>query len=290
MGHTSGTPAFRLMQLAVFTTLIGRGLLYLFWDGPLRVLLWDESLMSSLVSNIGYSWSEWVTSINVEEGIKLATKIIGGLFVFCAVTPFLITKYERFTKYSLLLAVTLSLVHVLLRTKAQFYQLGQFIELTLQWMSPLLLLLITLKAFDTKIDYVFRLAIAFTFIGHGLYAIGYYPVPGNFQDMVMSGFGVDRNTSIVVLQMAGILDFIAAGILLLPNRKWAAWGLYYIIIWGVLTTFARIWSYADLVSTEGMLSRWLPENILRWVHFLIPLALWFLWQKKLPLRYSQSTR
>ncbi|MEL7219925.1 MAG: hypothetical protein AAGJ93_01320 [Bacteroidota bacterium] len=274
---------FRLMQVAVFSTLLGRGLLYLFWDGPFRVLLWDESLMSSFVARMGYSWSEWVTSLRVEESIQLATKTTGLLFVCCAIAPFLVRKFEKFAKYSLLLAVTLSFIHVSLSTKAHFYQLGQFIELSLQWMSPILLLWMMQES-GNKVDYAFRIVIALTFIGHGMYAVGYYPVPGNFQDMVMSGFGLSRADSILFLRVVGVLDFVAALLLLLPNRKWACWGLYYIVFWGVLTTFARLWSYVDLVSSEGLLLRWLPEHILRWVHFLSPLALWFLWQKKLPLR------
>jgi hypothetical protein len=277
-----------LVQLAVFATLLGRGLLYLIWDAPLRALLWDESVMSSIVAKMGYTWSDWVTSLYVEESIQLAVQILGVLFLILALTTLLVHQSKRLALLSLLLAASLSLIHVLLNTKSHFYQLGYLIEMSLQWMSPILLLLLLFQPFTSKVDYLFRLMIAFTFIGHGLYAVGYYPVPGNFQDMMMNGFGIDRKLALNLLQLAGILDFCAAILLLMPYQKWANWGLYYIIFWGVLTTFARLWSYMDLVSAEGLVLLWLPEVFLRGVHFLIPLALLFLWQKKLSLTHSHS--
>lgn len=280
--------ALRITQLAVFATLLGRGLFYLIWDAPLRAVLWDESTMSPIVANWGYTWSEWVTDMRVEQNIQLLIQVLGTLFILLSISTLVVHKWRKLANITLPLAAFLTLIHALLNTKAHFGQLGQLIELSLQWASPLLLLMLLKYPFTKQLDYAFRLAIALTFIGHGLYAVGYYPVPGNFQDMMMNSFGIDRQLAISLLKVAGILDFISAILLLLPYKKWAVGGMYYIIFWGLLTTFARLWSYIDWVSMDGLVLRWVPETILRWVHFLIPLALLFLWQKKLPLRGSHS--
>jgi hypothetical protein len=280
----------RLAQLAVFVSLLGRGLLYLIWDGPLRELLWDESIMSPFVAKIGYTWSEWATSLYVEQSIQWTVWVLGVMFLLLALTTLWVHQSKRLAQISLPLAAILALIHTLLSAKSHFYRPGYFIEMSLQWVSPLLLLLLLRQSFTLKVDYFFRVVIALTFIGHGLYAVGYYPVPGNFQDMMMNSFGVDRSRALNLLKLAGILDFLAALLLLIPYKKWAVWGLYYIIIWGILTTFARLWSYLDLVSLEGLVLHWLPETMIRVVHFLMPIVLLLLWQKKLPLRYSPSNK
>ena len=57
---------------------------------------------------------------------------------------------------------------------------------------------------------IMKVAIAVTFISHGLYALNYYPRPGHFTEMVMDILGVKEATAILFLNVAGILDFVIA--------------------------------------------------------------------------------
>jgi len=118
-----------------------------------------------------------------------------------------------------------------------------------------------------------RLSIAFTFIGHGFYAAGIHPVPANFVMMTQSGLGVGESAARSMLLTVGVLDFAAAGLLLLPWKR--AWyiALSWIIPWAILTTLARLWSYGGLVDGHTLFTQWIPEVIIRLPHVLVPMAL-----------------
>jgi hypothetical protein len=272
---------FRLLQIGVFSLFLARAWNYIIWDSPLRSLLWDEDLLTPWVARMGYTWSEWVTNPGINQSIAGIIQAQGMLFVVAAAAVLFLERFPRPSAILVALGGLQCLLHVCLTTKAHFGQMGQFIEQSLQWGSPFLLLAAYTPAVAPKtLDWLMRWAIALTFCGHGLYAIGFYPVPGNFQEMMMAGLSVSNQQALQFLKLAGILDFLAAGLLLLPFAQWAKWGLYYTIIWGALTAFARIWSYSSLYSLQGLTEQWLPESLSRGVHFLVPLALFYMWKIK----------
>jgi len=160
------------------------------------------------------------------------------------------------------------------------FQIGQWIEYSLQFCTPIFLLYYFQNDTISKKYILFlKIATAFTFIGHGLYATGYYPRPGNFVDMMIKGFGTTQSQSEMLLNVAGYLDLIAAGLLFIPIKRFYKIALIYIIIWGFLTTLARV--YANFNPGLGWysLKQWLPEMLMRFPHFLIPAVLFFI-QKK----------
>ena len=61
------------------------------------------------------------------------------------------------------------------------------------------------------------LLIAAVFIAHGLYAVGYYPIPGYFLGMVIDILGLTEQGARNFLLIAGILDFIGAFLIFLPK-------------------------------------------------------------------------
>ncbi len=271
----------RLLQISVFTLLLSRAWQYLYWDSPLRTLLWDEDLASPFVMRLGWTWSEWVSSPQASLYIDQMTLVLGIGFLIAALGTLLFNKFPSISFSLLILGGSLCLFHALLDTKDHFGRIGHFAELSLQWMSPFLLAFLLSKLYtDNRFHYWVRLAIALTFIGHGLYAWGYYPVPGHFQQMMISGFGVTNVQALFLLKMAGFLDFLAAFLLFVPFKKWAYIGLYYIIVWGFLTALARVWSHMELSSVGNLFTFWLPEATLRIVHFLVPLALLSWWKEK----------
>lgn len=273
--------SLRFLQVSIFMLLMSRAWQYLYWDSPLRTLLWDEDLVSPYVSRLGWTWTEWVSSPRASLMIDLMTSTLGIGFLIAASGVFFIHKTPALGKFLLVLGGTLCFFHALLDTKAHFGRIWHFAELSLQWFSPFLLFLLLSKYYtDNRFDLAIRGAIALTFIGHGLYAWGYYPVPGHFQQMMISGFGVTNAQALSMLKVAGFLDFLAAALLFVPLKKWALAGLYYIIIWGFLTAMARMWSNLELSSVANLFAYWLSETTVRFVHFLVPLALFFWWKEK----------
>ncbi len=283
MESTPGTiqVSQRFLQASVFILLLSRAWQYLYWDSPLRALFWDEDLVTPYVSRLGWTWSQWVSSPQASLYIDQTTSVLGIGFLIAALGVFIITKVPTAGKVLLMIGGLFCLFHALLDTKAQFGRIGHFAELSLQWMSPFLLIALFSKYYtDHRFHFGIRVAIALTFIGHGLYAWGYYPVPGHFQQMMISSFGVTNEQALLLLKMAGFLDFLAAFLLFVPAKKWAYAGLYYIIVWGFLTAMARMWSNLELSSLSNLLSFWLSETTVRFVHFLVPIALLFWWKEK----------
>jgi len=277
---------FRLLQVASFSVFLGRGLQHLLFGAPYRTLLWDETWMSWLVEGVfKTSWSDYVTSSLVDESTTLGIKIIGVFYLFCAFISLFIQKLSSFLNKLLLLGAASLVFLAFLYFKERFFQLAQFLEYSLQFGAPVFLYLAhRQKTFQTKqSSYIslLKIAIAITFIAHGLYAVGYYPRPGNFMEMVLNILSLSDGQVKQFLLLAGSLDFIAAIAIFLP-RKLAIPALIYIIFWGFMTTIARLWSYFQSDFWQETLLRWLPESIMRFPHFLIPLAVlvWYLQAKR----------
>jgi hypothetical protein len=108
---------------------------------------------------------------------------------------------------------------------------------------------------------------ALTFVGHGLYAVGFHPVPLSYQTMTMKLLGCSQDFALVFLQVVGWLDFVAAACLFIRPLKIV--GLIYMIGWGLATAFARILSH---YSPAGF-NPWGAETFVRTSHWLLPLIL-----------------
>jgi len=214
----------------------------------------------------------------VEHGIQLSGQITAIIFLVTAFLAFCYSsKSKKGVRFILYLSTSILFLQTILKTKSQFWQIGQFLELTLQWSAPLLLMLaFSIKKASKHLEWFIRWAIAATFIGHGLYAIGFHPVPGHFSGMMMSGLGMSNTVSLLSLKIIGVLDIFAALFILIPTSKWANTALFYIITWGFLTAIARIWSNLPFYSLSQVAEQWAFESTVRGVHFLIPIALYFL--------------
>lgn len=277
MGKYRGTATIdaRLLQWATLLLLVFRGYQYIIWDNPLRNLFWDESAFSGIAQWLGWAWTDWIASPRV-NALTDDVGIAAGVILVAAGGAAMWAHRQRWW-WTVLVATggALCLLHVLFSGKTHFFHVGYYVEMTLQWATPFLLLLSVYERLPAStLHFLLRVAIALTFAGHGLYAVGYYPVPAAFTNMMMSGFGLDNATAISALRIAGWLDFVAAALLLVPYRVCWMPALYYAIGWGALTALARVWSHYTLYSTDTLLTYWLAESLVRWVHFLVPLALW----------------
>ncbi len=263
----------RIVQLAAIGLFLGRGLQHLFWDAPFRTFLWDEAIMSDFVKSwLSMSWEDYVRSPEMDENIQNLIKGFGFFYVLMAILSTFIKKVPKFLTYFLWAGSASLIVLALLYMKNAFFSTGQFFEYSLQFLTPVFLFLIFYqKISKQKLLLFFKIAIAFTFVCHGLYAVGYYPRPFLFVQMSMRTFGLTDAQAAIFLDMAGYLDFVVAVLIFVPGRI-AKWALAYCVFWGFLTTFARIVGNFYPEFWMESLSKWTPESLYRFPHFLIPLA------------------
>jgi hypothetical protein len=282
-----------LLRWAAFGVLLGRAWQYLRWDAPFRAFFWDENLLAGLLATLGVTWSDWLNSPAAGRGIQYLIYGFGILYLLAAGAALAIGRRtgeptvsnghgpaaaDRWLRVLLLLASGGLLILALLYWKERAYQLGQLIEYSLQVAAPVFLLW-GIRGPNQRQWWFVRLAIALTFIGHGLYAVGYYPRPGHFLQMTMVGLGVGQESAATILTAAGWLDFLAASLVLLPQRRLVRIGLYYCVVWGLLTTLARVWSNGQVYGLDSLLNRWVWESLYRIPHFLVPLATLYGWKR-----------
>lgn len=275
------------IALAAFFVFFGRAWQHLIWDSPLRTVFWDESLMSRFFGPVfQMTWNEYVTSGDSDFWIQFAIRAAGAFFVLCTGTVLYLglrsiktntqdtsgTSSSHFiSKSALFIGGALLVGLSLLYWKEKFYQHGQFLEYASQFGAPFLLLYALRGGNKALLFLSLKICIALTFICHGLYAIGYYPVPGNFQDMTMTLLGVSNAQALLFLKVAGILDIIVGvGIFLKPLEKIS---LIYCVIWGFATAFARIAANVTYQNLGPDLLQWVPETLYRLPHGFIPLAM-----------------
>lgn len=287
--------SFRLVQAAAVGVLLGRAWQHLYWDAPYRALLWDQSWMEGPVGWLfGMSWRDYVTHPGTDAFIQNWIVATGVFYVLCALAAVFVQQLGRAGRI-LLWASSLSLLFLAgLYCKEQFFFLGQFLEYALQVSAPGLLAYLALRPeapLSAPMVRFFKIAIALTFTCHGLYALGYYPLPGQFVFMTMSIMGVGDAAAADWLKVMGLLDLLLSVLIFLPGRV-ARYALAYAVFWGLATALARPLAYAQVASWDTVLLQWLHEAVMRFPHFLIPLALLAntaLAGKKAPLRLRLSS-
>jgi hypothetical protein len=264
--------ALLLIQILVTGVLLGRAWQHIFWDAPFRVLLWDESLLKPLVERIfNIPWNRYATSPSVDAFIQMAIKVQGWVYLLAIVSVWKVREDRKWIVYVLwYLSISLTLLSFL-QAKDRFYQFAMFFEHSSQMMSPLLLWIWVFKK-DKRQQMLFfaKILVALTFICHGLYAFGWpFPRPGAWSDMLINIFGISSSLAGKSLYWIGIVDFAAAGALFVPvMRKYALW---YCIIWGALTSWARIVSPWDIHFAIDTLHQHFYKVILRAPHGFLPM-------------------
>ena len=249
---------------------------------PLRALLWDENIMSGIITRLsGQDWNWWVTSLEIDEKISYCVMIQGFIFLFFAALS-LIPIRKKSYRYIYLVSVINLVFLAFLKYLDNRIGIGNLLEHATQFTCPLVLFLFTAKGdFSKSTELLAKVSVALTFIFHGLFAINFghdwawlnHSRPGHFTEMVMLCLGIHEESSAnQILFIAGILDFLAA-ILIFTKRKLIKMSLLYMILWGLLTSIARPWAHFNKSSIRESLNNWIPEMLLRTPHFAIPLCL-----------------
>lgn len=267
-----------LLRLSAFTVFLGRGWEHIITDAPFRAVLWDQNLMEGIVTTLtGLTWKEYAGSSTCNFVIDATIKITGLFYLLCSfVSLFIQNKHKRLSKLLILGTLLLTTLSVLFY-KSKFLLFGQFIEYSCQMLSPLFLYLVLFQKIHLpKFNFMLKVAIALTFLGHGLYALGIYITPGIWTDMALSSLNfigiypsVDQVKNIIYL--AGILDIILVIGIFFPN-KWSTPFLLWASIWGLLTALSRVIGFMNIDSNWHTLMQWLPQTILRLPHTIIPVT------------------
>lgn len=270
---------FSFLKFSAFTVLLGRAYHYFFFDIPLSAFFWNQGLLEGFVNSwLNMSWDEYAKSSISEAVLIYPRYIVAFLYLITAV--FTIYKKDKKQKADILLLlsslglITLAMLYFIDLFSVQ----GQFIEYSLQFSAPLFLYLFSRNILRKGVlKNALKLAVSLTFIGHGLYAFGFYPVPVKFMEMTMTMLPFDESTATLFLRTAGFLDFLVAiGIYWNKTEKPL---LLYATIWGLFTAMARVMVYFDPHFALESLHQYWWQTFFRMPHMLVPLLL-YLWAGK----------
>lgn len=248
-----------LLKLCVSLTVFARGWLTWKWDSPIRGLLWNERWWSERIN-----WHDF--ALGSDASITTGLEIFGICLMLSAAVPWLTAAPKlKWMRWLLIPMGGALFLDAFARFIDSGNQLGMAIEHSLQWGCPILLFMVVKRSSISQGWLIAASAASMlTFVGHGLYAAGFHPVPLNYQTMTASLLGLGEAGVFIFLSTAGYLDFAAAlALIFKPLRKYA---LYYLIAWGALTALAR-------VVTGPTLDPWLMETAVRCSHWMIPLLI-----------------
>ncbi len=277
---SSFSRALILVRWSAIFVFLGRAYQHIFWEAPYRNLIWNEPLLRPFIeSSTPFTWEYWVSSEVLDAWIHTISQGVGFFYLFAAYVAFRVTRERTFEQTILGLGAFLLVLLALIFYQDKSYQVGQFFEYSCQFGAPLVLIWMTgIDRNDCAslgyLRWVIKVLVVLTFASHGLYAVGFYPVPGEFQEMTMNLLRVDDPGAFLFLKIVGILDFVLA--ILAWRGSLAKWALAYSTLWGLATALARVMAFVSWPNFSADLHQWGFETIVRLPHALIPAACLFI--------------
>jgi len=249
--------------------------------------------MEGIVNTIlRMDWTTYATSPHVEAAITLAIQLVGGFLLLAVLAAFLVTKQRRWAQAVLILASALLSILAWAVFHDRMLRIGEILEQAISVTVPLCLVALARRTVaapnpeephadvrgaigPARIVLLMKCVIAATFAGHGLYAVGLYPVPGEWVTMVMAILRLSEPGAFTFLWIAGVLDFAVAVLVFVPGRT-ARIALLYAAFWGAATALARSLAFVGIENFAESARYWFPETFVRLPHAGVPLALYFL--------------
>jgi hypothetical protein len=266
------------LQFFVACLFLGRAYQGLFFDFPLRTFFWDQVLLEDVVTSwTGGTWQAYVTNqtFDLDTVIDNIGFILGGLFLVLGIGTIFSHNSPKWALWMLPFGSFLLAILSVLYWKEKFYAYGQLFEYIIQVTAPIVLFYLLRGGVNSKrFQLIIKAIVAVSFCCHGLYAIGYYPVPGPWVQWTMRIFPFFNDAeSLIFLQIMGYLDFIAATLLFLrPTWRYA---VLYCVFWGTATALARVICNFYIEFPFVSLHDWGYKTILRLVHGGLPLLLFW---------------
>ncbi len=272
----SGRLSLGLLLFGGTLLILSRGWLMWRWDSPIRELIWEEKWWTPVLARFEVTWGHFARTS--DTWITPTLQRTGLFLIGAAAIPWLaLWSRLRWTRWLLVPVVLILALDALARWVSKDLQAGMAMEYALRVFLPLAILVhlgkeSALSAFRRRLVVsMLLLSVALTFVGHGLYAMGYYDIPLEFRIMTTEILPLSEEQSLVFLKAAGWLDFGVVALLLLPRTRMVA--LAYMFLWGGATSAARIWAYYEPTLPWNGLDPWLAEALVRTPHWLVPLWL-----------------
>lgn len=267
--------------------LLGWAWVQLYWEGPYGILLWNGTTYA-LAERRGIGWEEFVGSGANDGLVQHWLQWIGWIYLICAGVTISARRGAKVQMAVLGLATGMLTVLAYAKFLSAQRQIPMFLEYGAQLVSPLLLALaLTWGVRHRSTVTVVIIAIIATFGGHGCYAIGWLPTPGNFHAMTSLILGVDFETANTLLRLAGVLDFVVCiGVMIPACRRVSA---LYAMVWGLVTALARPVAGMSLSLNYWGADQYLHEAVLRAPHFLLPLYLVMLGRRSATAPETEGT-
>lgn len=262
-----------LVKICAFTVFLGRAYQLYFFGAPFRAILWDESLLTPIVEGLtNYSWYDYATSPKVNQWIEGFTKVFSYMFLLAALVSLFWDKikYQKLKRIIVCIALCILFIIGICMVKDKNYEYLLFFELFIQFSAPILLLLnVRLDIIENKKAILgLKIAIACTFIAHGLFAMGLIYLPGHFIDMTIKILGVTEPQATTFLYVAGVLDLVTSVLIFIP--KLAKYALLYMVFWGFATAFARLFAGYSSSFVSSSLHNSIFLVVYRLSHGLLP--------------------
>ncbi|XOV67404.1 MAG: hypothetical protein ACFHU9_17450 [Fluviicola sp.] len=233
------------LRWAFFFILFGFGMKFLNGEGPFSLNQFDEVTLNQLVGCVFLVFS----------------------IVIWLKRPY-ITQSVAILSFACLFADSWS------SFQTSGYVPEQLIEHATKLLLPVLIFLLNQPFWTRERTQIsLKIIVALTFIGHGLFAVGWHYVPGSFHTMTTSILGISGNQASTFLCTVGTLDFIAAACLFLPNPFYKP-ALIYLVLWGSLTTLARTaFPISTLDFDIQSIYTGIAGTIYRFPHAMLPMLL-----------------
>lgn len=264
-----------ILRLGAFLCLLGWTWSHLYWQGPYGVLVWQEETYA-LAERFGVSWDGFVGTGANDGIVQKGIRGIGWLYL---VGSFLCLTVRRGSTIQMIGLVGASGLLILLsyaKYVSAARQLPMFVEHGGQILMPVLLVLALWKGVTHRTT-IFTAMAAFiaTFMGHGAYAIGWWPTPPTFMAMTSVILGTDHESTLIFLRVAGVLDFVICLGILVPRIRLAS--ALYGLFWGFVTALARPVAGMSTDLNFWGADQFIHEAVLRAPHYMIPAYLALLW-------------
>lgn len=240
-----------IQKLLAFSTaflLLGKGILHFTSDQPYSLLFVNASLIDI---------------------------IFGSILIICGLMVLIPAKVLR--KSNVIYLISLSSILLLIQSYCTFitasYVPEQIIEHTLQIALPIIFIYrnVIQSIRINRLNTILCFCVSLTFIGHGIFALGVHYLPDQFVELTMQWLPFDLSQSERFLFVIGLLDIIFALLIFVPGFRINA--IWYLIVWGLLTSIARTYfSFEDGITLD-LFTQKLPNTIYRLPHGLIPIVI-----------------
>ena len=271
--------AIWVLRLGVFGCFLGWAWQHLVWSAPYDAVLWNPDYAGRFATWLNLGWENYIAEFATDTRILITVRIVGFVYLLIAAAS-LVAKRSSLGSQSLLVLGSLMLACLFFCKYVESgYAIATFVEHGGQILAPISLLTALRRGIGDRWTILISV-VGFwaTFGGHGFYAIGFAPTPGNFYGLVHAITGLDADISELFLKTAGVLDFAVCVGVLVPFLRRVS--LAYAATWGALTALARPIAGMSVDAEWCGADEFLHEAILRAPHVALPLFLLIIFSRK----------